>query len=674
MPTFTLNDAEKAYHLVLAERDYERQMEERDALTPAQRFFRAAPAQPVRGMNFYTARNLFNRVAADALGGETQYVATRKGGPSGIKVSFVPSIDEKTGMMEGWFEVRGGGSFVNGWVQQNGVGPFGIVPSEYLKNLAETDPNARRNLGTILSHIENFRWTIAPEWRNTHRNPEKKVRPAEIRDLVARDKATSPYKAPSVGQEDPFPTPKAFLDGARQMKEIIQEATDPVKNTEDLRHEYNVLEVRYDAYVDQRLEKALFTPAREQLLAEAGPNLEDRFNALADLAKEVKHSVTSVAVRSGFTDEEIYAYLVKRNGGREEYPLSTVSKLCEVVRENVVREFLEDLDKGNVKSVGDMNEFVWRSHLNETGEMRETSDLRSLKAVVEEYRARIQRGAVTEATPSGLMKATCLEIATCGMLSEYGGKLPDELVDRMNAVLGLDGGKYAPFQWNRVLKETYTEVFLNTPSRWAGPEEERANLVGIVPEKLPLEGRILCEQISTIGNYLAEKAVTITDYPGHRSRLEDFLMDIGYVPAGQQAREQRYAAVAQSFLENPSKAAVLDRWSSTLADARALQALRNPESVQQGAGKETGEQWTLVIGTASDGVNENKFNYIDRNGELMTPDRWFDRATEFKDGIATVEFGGNAFRIDTQGEVKERLDKSQLQEPSVTESEGIRMR
>ena len=306
--------------------------------------------------------------------------------------------------------------------------------------------------------------------------------------------------------------------------------------------------------------------------------------------------------------------------------------------------------------------------------MRETSDLRSLKAVVEEYRARIQRGAVTEAIPSGLMKATCLEIATCGMLSEYGGKLPDELVDRMNAVLGLDGGKYAPYQWNRVLKETYTEVFLNTPSRWAGPEEERANLVGIVPEKLPLEGRILCEQISTIGNYLAEKAVTITDYPGHRSRLEDFLMDIGYVPAGQQAREQRYAAVAQSFLENPSKAAVLDRWSSTLADARALQALRNPESVQQGAGKETGEQWTLVIGTASDGVNENKFNYIDRNGELMTPDRWFDRATEFKDGIATVEFGGNVFRIDTQGDVKERLDKSLLQEPSVTESEGIRMR
>lgn len=62
------------------------------------------------------------------------------------------------------------------------------------------------------------------------------------------------------------------------------------------------------------------------------------------------------------------------------------------------------------------------------------------------------------------------------------------------------------------------------------------------------------------------------------------------------------------------------------------------------------ERWQLVEATADDGEeNRGKFNYRDKFGALLFPDRWLDEAKPFKDGEAECMIGGIRATIDEDG-------------------------
>ena len=51
---------------------------------------------------------------------------------------------------------------------------------------------------------------------------------------------------------------------------------------------------------------------------------------------------------------------------------------------------------------------------------------------------------------------------------------------------------------------------------------------------------------------------------------------------------------------------------------------------------------------SGDGPNTGKFNYINRNGEVMS-ENWFDSASDFKDDVAKVSISGVDVVLDKQG-------------------------
>lgn len=61
--------------------------------------------------------------------------------------------------------------------------------------------------------------------------------------------------------------------------------------------------------------------------------------------------------------------------------------------------------------------------------------------------------------------------------------------------------------------------------------------------------------------------------------------------------------------------------------------------------------WAVVMGGPEDGANEGKFNYIGLDGKLMGRRSWFDQASDFVDGKATIVVKGTTKEIDKTGAV-----------------------
>ena len=58
--------------------------------------------------------------------------------------------------------------------------------------------------------------------------------------------------------------------------------------------------------------------------------------------------------------------------------------------------------------------------------------------------------------------------------------------------------------------------------------------------------------------------------------------------------------------------------------------------------------WAVVQGGLEDGENLGKFNYINADGKLMKS-KWFDQASDFRNGVATVVVNGVQKIIDKKG-------------------------
>ena len=111
-----------------------------------------------------------------------------------------------------------------------------------------------------------------------------------------------------------------------------------------------------------------------------------------------------------------------------------------------------------------------------------------------------------------------------------------------------------------------------------------------------------------------------------------------------------------------------DGISEPVEGVSVVRSGRNYNLLDIAGGRMLSDGWLQKAGAPHDGwslvQNGGKYNYMDARGTLMT-DRWFDSATEFRDGVATIRRSGTEARIDKGGAITEVLNRG--------EAKGVQM-